>query len=389
MQRKSALKYLKEGFVENILDIFSNHSSEKFGAMYVIEYLCTHYRDQFFSVCNMLGYIITSRMDAATTAAMWSHSRIHQVSKQRTLASHIKSHCGSSLFATETSVKDLVDKNEFSDRIYGNTEFTKIEIIAGKEKRTEKKVQYYVECPFQNVLLELKKRFLDGKDCEGYTLGKYGCKFIVINDGGDHGNVAFRQAITVLSTNTGTSGNVIITARIEEHEGYPLFDSTIMPILSAGITRLQATAFIFIRTSSDSSDVIPVPYKATLQAPHPFLEGMNIYDTTSSHPEFVVDVNDTAENNKVVLGSLQMVVSAGYVSSFLWCFPTVSRFCLNFYFLFSLNNCISNTFFLKNPCSFRSMSVHSRNNLRMSVHHDHFSFTIFMFYGVSLIAELT
>ena len=95
-------------------------------------------------------------------------------------------------------------------------------------------------------------------------------QFIVVNDGGDHGNVAFRQAATVVSDDTGTCGNVLLTVRIEEH--YELFDSTISPKLFAGISRLQSTAFIFIRTNPDIFEVVGVLYVAALNAPHPLVE---------------------------------------------------------------------------------------------------------------------
>ena len=140
----------------------------------------------------------------------------------------------------------------------------KVEAVSSKstnktEKISENDVSFYVECPFQNTLLELQNRLKSGDSVTGYTLGCHGNRFIAVNGGGDHGNVAFRQAITVLSKDKCTAGTVIITARINEHESYELFDKTISPILNAGITRLQETAFI-VMSSTCGSEVISIPY---------------------------------------------------------------------------------------------------------------------------------
>ena len=45
----------------------------------------------------------------------------------------------------------------------------------------------------------------------GFTLGIHGNKFVVVNDGDDHGNVASRQAITILLCDKCIAGTVIIT----------------------------------------------------------------------------------------------------------------------------------------------------------------------------------
>ena len=111
---------------------------------------------------------------------------------------------------------------------------------------TEKDVLYYVECSFENTLLELNSRLGRGESMIDYTLGKHGNKFIVVNDGGNHGNIVFRQAITILSTGGCTAGKVIITVRILEHENYELFENIIHSVLVSGISRLQETAFYYI-----------------------------------------------------------------------------------------------------------------------------------------------
>ena len=51
-------------------------------------------------------------------------------------------------------------------------------------KTTETDVSYYVECSFQNTLVELKKRLRIEGNLPRYTLGRHCTKFIVINDGG-------------------------------------------------------------------------------------------------------------------------------------------------------------------------------------------------------------
>ena len=119
-------------------------------------------------------------------------------------------------------------------------------------------MSFYVECSFQNTLLELNNRLRRDDNLPGYTLGMHGNKFVVVNDGGDHGNVAFRQAITILSHDDCTAGAVFITARIEEHENYELFDKSISPTLNDGISRLQETAFLIVYTKV-GRQIVPVP----------------------------------------------------------------------------------------------------------------------------------
>ena len=71
-------------------------------------------------------------------------------------------------------------------------------------KTTETDVSYYMECPFQNTLVELKNRLRTEGDLPGYTLGRHCTKFIVVNDGGIMGillsvkQLLFSQKMIVL-----------------------------------------------------------------------------------------------------------------------------------------------------------------------------------------------
>ena len=120
-----------------------------------------------------------------------------------------------------------------------------------------------------------------GEAMGGCTLGIHSNKFVVVNDGGDHGNVAFRQAITILSRDKCTTCTVIITARIVEHENYDLFNSTISKTLCNGISRLQESAFIIMETT-DRRKVVPVLYLAALGDIYNFLSISSFYCNEST-----------------------------------------------------------------------------------------------------------
>ena len=50
------------------------------------------------------------RMDAVTTAAMWTDSGVNQTFKQQKLTAHVKVFCGGPLFATEKPIDLLLKK---------------------------------------------------------------------------------------------------------------------------------------------------------------------------------------------------------------------------------------------------------------------------------------
>lgn len=112
-----------------------------------------------------------------------------------------------------------------------------------------------------------------------------------------------------MSEDTGTCGNVLITARIEEHEDYKLFDTTIMAKLSAGISRLQSSAFVFVKTNTGIFEVVPVPYRAALNAPHPFLRRRPFFRSTENHNEFVFPDTDPDTNWTIKESSLSIGAS--------------------------------------------------------------------------------
>ena len=137
---------------------------------------------------------------------------------------------------------------------------------------------------------------------------------------GGHGNVAFRQAIIILSDNTGTYGDVIMTARLEEHGNNSLFDSTTSLILFAGISRLQTSAFIFIKASPRMTEVVPVPYTAALRAPHPIIQNKFMFDTTKTHSDFICLDSEPEELCNIKEGSLRVIYSDNgeFVTGFMW-----------------------------------------------------------------------
>ena len=166
-------------------------------------------------------------------------------------------------------------------------------------------------------MVELKHRLRTEGDLPGYTLGRHCTKFIVVNDGGDHGNIAFRQAITVLSKDDCTAGTVMLTARIKAHENYDLFNSTINPILSAGVTRLQETAFLVLYTRV-GNQIIPVPFTAATGSENPINPQKPLFENTRSHSDFVVTGTDPDDDTKVVPGTLTLNEEAGLLLNFSW-----------------------------------------------------------------------
>ena len=147
--------------------------------------------DKFLEACKDMGYLLVTRMSPVCTAAMWSDANLPSVTKQRIISSHVRSHCGGSLFASAASIIELRKKNKFAHRTYDSIKYKKESNVNGVVKVTERLVPFYVECPFENVFIELQKRFETGGKCDGYTLGKGNSQFIVVNGGRNHGNVAF------------------------------------------------------------------------------------------------------------------------------------------------------------------------------------------------------
>ena len=67
---------------------------------------------------------------------------------------------GGNLFATEKAIKSLCNKSTNVLRTYGSEMYIKKEAM-GKRlvKKTEKKIDFYLEDLFDNILIELQKRF--------------------------------------------------------------------------------------------------------------------------------------------------------------------------------------------------------------------------------------
>ena len=99
-----------------------------------------------------------------------------------------------------------------------------------------------------------------------------------------------------------TCGDVFITRRIEEHENYNLFNSTIYLVLSNGISWLQDTSFIFLKLFTGNCQVIPVPYNAVLNALHPLDPNIQFLADNYTHKNYLYsNSNNNNNNNNVIL----------------------------------------------------------------------------------------
>ena len=271
---------------------------------------------------------VLEKMSPQLTSAMWAESGVHEKSKQRIITSHVRSNLGQSLFSSEKMSSKLREENILADRTYGDTIHEKVVTVEDKglgdifTKTTHTKVEYFVECPFENTMLEIRKRFQSDMDISGYTLGYDGVKYIVVCDGGDYGNVAFRQVITVLSSDNGTCGRNIITARIEAHEEYDLFNTTIQPVLSKGISMLQESAIVFIKLDTGGTQMVPIPYISARNACHPTQPGSPLFEKQDTHSDFVVTEGDFRGEWFIIEGSLRMRTAEdkgpGYFDGFIW-----------------------------------------------------------------------
>ena len=92
----------------------------------------------------------------------------------------------------------------------------------------------------------------------------------------------------MLSNDYGTCGRNIITARIDGHEEYDVFNTTIQPVLSKGIRMLQESAIVFIKLDTGGTQMVPIPYVSAKNACHPIQQGSPLFNKQDTHSDFVV-----------------------------------------------------------------------------------------------------
>ena len=160
--KKKCMKVLlkEDNFMDKVISHFCKSEKKYSGAEYIASYIGEKFVDEFCKAAKHIGLVIGEKMSALMTGAMWSEAGVHQKSKQRMISSYVRSHLGNPLFASELEVNTIALENKSAQRVYGDTLFQKIipletKSVGGQsDKIVQTKVEYYVECPYKNTLLE-------------------------------------------------------------------------------------------------------------------------------------------------------------------------------------------------------------------------------------------
>ena len=119
-------------FMHKIISIFSNEEKDMFGAQFIASFLGTNFCADFIEGAKRVGLCVGEKMSPQLTSAMWAESGVHEKSKQRIIASYVRSYLGQSLFSSEKVISKLRKENILADRTYGETIHEKVVTVEAK-----------------------------------------------------------------------------------------------------------------------------------------------------------------------------------------------------------------------------------------------------------------
>ena len=192
------------------------------------------------------------------TAAMFTDAGMTR-SQTRTVAKHLKVHFGASVVAPEYKWMELGDKFLILRR-YGEYKYTYINKKKGKDKgkKTSKTAQYWVSNLFAATRSVLAWRTRQGKLIRGFKFPAMDKRALPVSFMGDHGNVAFRVCIIIISDEDDRQGESVQVAHLMSKEEREILVNTIAPDLDAGIRKLQQYAVAIVEVDG-KSHIVTIP----------------------------------------------------------------------------------------------------------------------------------
>jgi hypothetical protein len=214
------------------------------------------------------GINFHQRMSAVKTSAMWVDARLTKAS-QRPVSDHLAAHFdGKQVTANEKEVDKIGRENQKTTRVFDTYSFT---TRVGKKSCAEDvtaqardvTVNYWTSCPHEVAQKELMARVSSGKKVEGIEFPLVDQNCIAMSFLADHGNVAWRAGLTLISDEDDGQGKVTPVAHLLAKDEYALLkESGIAAVLDKGIVKLQASALLVVTNDSGVSEAAMVPRNA-------------------------------------------------------------------------------------------------------------------------------
>jgi hypothetical protein len=249
------------------------------GALWLCRGLTDFFRAEFVHSAAHAGVTCIARMSPEATGAMWTDAKLTK-GKSRKISSHLLDWFKQPITAKEPDV-DAFGIRPQVKRKYDSFQLTsekgkKQSDDDIKKRRRDITIKYWVANPLEAVEDELISRLRSTDNSKqpiiGFDFPLLDTKTIVTCFLADHGNIAWRAGLTVIANEEDGQGEPVKVAHLLGKDSYDVLCNTAQPILNEGLSYLQDSALLVIRTKAENDEDIPhqecmlVPRKAFIDS---------------------------------------------------------------------------------------------------------------------------
>jgi hypothetical protein len=271
-EKRAASSLTKDGLLKEITSMLGSGLNSPDGCGMGLLFLADAVAEQdvgaFQAAAKNNGIDFHQRMSAVKTSATWVDARLIEAS-QRPIADHLAAHFDrKEATANEKEVDKIGRDNQKTTRVFDTHSFT---TRVGKKscaqdvtaQARDVTVNHCTSCPHEAAQKELMARASLGEKAEGMEFPRTDQNCIAMSFLADHGNVAWRAGLTLMSDEDDGQGKVTPVAHLlAEDEQSLLKELGIAAVPDKGTAKLQASALLVVTNDSGASEAALVLQKA-------------------------------------------------------------------------------------------------------------------------------